>query len=106
MFLKLLWKIWPISVKLWKPVWIRAWNYISTIYPASELELKDTSTSTTELCYLDARIKLGDKNSPSNVSIYDNRGDFAFRILNFPHMDSNSPTKPAYGVYVSTGELW
>ena len=29
-----------------------------------------------------------------------------FRILNFPHMDSNIPTKPAYGVYVSTGELW
>ena len=70
-FLKLLWKIWPISVKLWKTVWIRAWNYISTIYPASELELKDTSTSTTEMCYLDARIKLGDNNSPSNVSIYD-----------------------------------
>ena len=22
----LLWKIWPISVKRWKPVWIRAWS--------------------------------------------------------------------------------
>ena len=22
----LLWKIWPISVKQWKPVWIRAWK--------------------------------------------------------------------------------
>ena len=85
---------------------MRAWNYISTIYPASEFELKDTSTSTTELCYLDARIKLGDNNSPSNVSIYDKRDDFAFRILHFRYMDSNIPTKPAYGVYISTGELW
>ena len=32
-------------------------NYISTIYP-SELELKNTSTSTPEVCYHDARIKL------------------------------------------------
>ena len=87
-------------------VWIRAWSYISTIYPASELELKDTSTSTTEMCYLDARIKFGDNNSPSNVSIYDKRENFAFRILNFSHMDSNIPTKPAYDFYVSTGELW
>ena len=22
----LLWKIWPISVKRWKPVWVRAWD--------------------------------------------------------------------------------
>ena len=27
LFIKnLLWKIWPISVKRWKPVWIRDWN--------------------------------------------------------------------------------
>ena len=58
------------------------------------------------MCYLDARIQLGDNNSPSNVSIYDKRDDFAFRILNFPHMDSNIPTKPACGFYVSTSELW
>ena len=72
-------------------------NYISTIYP-SELE---TSTSTPEVCYHDARIKLGDNNSPFYVSIYDKRDDFAFRIVNFPLMDSNIPSKPAYGVYLS-----
>ena len=75
-------------------------NYISTIYP-SELELKDTSTPTTEVCYLDARIKLGDNNSPFHVSVYDKREDFALRIVIFPHMDSNIPSKPAYGVYMS-----
>ena len=31
---------------------------------------------------------------------------YAFPILNYPHMDSNIPTKLAYSVYVSTGELW
>ena len=41
---------------------------INTIYP-SQLELKDTSTSSTEGCYLDARIKLGDNNSPFHVSM-------------------------------------
>lgn len=40
----------------------------NTIYP-SQLELKDTSTSSTEGCYLDARIKLSDNNSPFHVSM-------------------------------------
>ena len=35
------------------------------------------------------------------ISIYDKREDFAFRIVNFPHMDSNIPANPAYGVYIS-----
>ena len=74
-------------------------NYISAIYP-SELELKDTSTSSTEVCYLDTNIKTGD-NTPFRISIYDKREDFAFRIVNFPHMDSNIPANPAYGVYIS-----
>ena len=26
---------------------------------------------------------------------------FNFHIVNFPHMDSNIPSKPAYGVYIS-----
>ena len=74
-------------------------NYISAIYP-SELELKDTSTSSTEVCYLDTNIKTGE-NTPFRISIYDKREDFAFRIVNFPHMDSNIPANPAYGVCTS-----
>ena len=74
-------------------------NYISAIYP-SELELKDTSTSSTEVCYLDTNIKTGD-NTPFRISIYDKREDFAFRIVNFPHMDSNIPANPAYAVCTS-----
>ena len=43
----------------------------------------------------------GDVTTPFRISIYDKRDDFAFRIVNFPHMDSNIPAKPAYGVYIS-----
>ena len=51
------------------------------------------------MCYLDTNIKTGD-NTPFRISIYDKREDFAFQIVNFPHMDSNIPTNPAYGVYI------
>ena len=74
-------------------------NYISAIF-ASELELKDTSTSSTEVCYLDTNIKTGD-NTPFCISIYDKREDFSFWIVNFPYMDSNIPANRAYGVYIS-----
>ena len=47
-------------------------NYISVIYP-SELELKDTCTSSTEVCYLDTNIKTGDINTPFRISICDIR---------------------------------
>ena len=33
--------------------------------------------------------------------LYDTRDEFQFNIVNYPHMDSNNPTGPAYGVYVS-----
>ena len=75
-------------------------NFISAIYPP-ELQLTDTSTSSTEVCYLDTHIKTGDRTTPFRISIYDKRDDFTFRIVNFPHMDSNIPANPAYGVYIS-----
>ena len=75
-------------------------NCISAIYP-SELELKDTSKSSTEVCYLHTNIKTGDVTTPFCISIYNKRDDFAFQIFNFPHMDSNNPANPAYGVYIS-----
>ena len=75
-------------------------NYISVIYP-SESQLTDTSTSSTEVCYLDTNIKTDGTNTPFRISIYDKRDDFIFRIVSFPHMDSNIPVNPAYGVYIS-----
>ena len=53
-------------------------NYISAIY-LSELELEDTSTSSTEVCYLDTNI----------ISIYDKREDFAFcQLSSYGHQHS------------------
>ena len=75
-------------------------NYISVIYP-SELRLTDTFTSSTGVCYLETNIKTGGTNTPFRISLYDKRDDFTFRIVNFPHMDRNIPTNPAYGVYIS-----
>ena len=75
-------------------------KYISAIYPP-ELQLTASSTSSTEVCYLDTNIKTGSTNTPFRISIYDKRDDFTFRIVNFPHMNSNIPTNPAYGVYIS-----
>ena len=75
-------------------------NYISVIYPP-ELQLTDTSTSSTEVCYLDTHIKTGGTNRPFRISIYDKRDDFTFRIVNFSHKDSNIPANPTYGVCIS-----
>ena len=75
-------------------------NYISDIYP-SDLELKDTTLASNEVCYLDTRIRNGDSNTPFHLSVYDKREDFSFRIVNFPHMDGNIPANPAYGVCIS-----
>ena len=75
-------------------------NFISAIYP-SELQLKGTSISSTEVCHLDTNIKTGDINTPFRISIYDKRDNFTFRIVNFPHMDSNIPANPAYGAFIS-----
>ena len=72
-------------------------EYISSIYP-SELECKDTTMASNEVCYLDTRIKQGDDSTPYHISVYEKRDDF--RIVNFPHMDSNIPANPAYGIYI------
>ena len=36
-----------------------------------------------------------------NFKLYDKRDQFEFNIVNYPHMDSNIPMGPVYGVYVS-----
>ena len=48
--------------------------------------------------YLDTSITISEK---FVTTIYDKRDDFNFHIVNFPYLDSNIPTRPAYGVYIS-----
>ena len=92
--------LWWLKTRLW----LVDLNYnfeCDWIWMWFELQLTDTSTSSTEVCYLDTHIKTGDTTTPFRISIYDKRDDFTFRIVNFPHMDSNISANPAYGVYIS-----
>ena len=69
------------------------------MYPA-ELEIKDTTESTTSASYLDLLLSIG-RDGQLHTSIYDKRDDFNFHITNFPFLSSNIPSSPAYGVFIS-----
>ena len=68
------------------------------IYP-HELELKKTTESPTCCSYLDLDITIS--GLKFTTDLYDKTEVFNFRIVTFPHMDSNIPSKPAYGVFIS-----
>ena len=74
-------------------------EFISEIYP-KELELKETTESSNGCSYLDLFL-FKDDNNCIRTKIYDKRDDFSFEIINYPHLTSNIPARPAYGVYVS-----
>ena len=74
-------------------------NYVNLIYP-EELEIKNTTESTHSSSYLDLEISI-DQSGHLYTKLYDKRDDFNFPIVNFPFMDSNIPSSPAYGVYIS-----
>ena len=74
-------------------------NYLGQMYPA-ELEIKDTTESTTSASYLDLLLSIG-RDGQLHTSIYDKRDDFNFHITNFPFLSSNIPSSPAYGVFIS-----
>ena len=74
-------------------------NYLGQMYPA-ELEIKDTTESTTSASYLDLLLSIG-RDGQLHTSIYDKRDDFNFYITNFPFLSSNIPSSPAYGVFIS-----
>ena len=71
---------------------------IEDIYPV-QLKLKKTSESSTTLSYLDIQITI--VNGKYSTAVYDKRNYFNFKIVNFPFLCSNIPSRPAYGVYIS-----
>ena len=73
-------------------------NAIDDIYPP-ELQLKKTTECPTTLSYLDILITID--NGKYSTAVFDKRDSFTFNIVNFPHLSSNIPSKPAYGVYIS-----
>ena len=74
-------------------------NFQGQMYPA-ELEIKDTTESTTSASYLDLLLSIW-RDGQLHTSIYDKRDDFNFHITNFPFLSSNIPSSPAYGVFIS-----
>ena len=74
-------------------------KYLGQMYLA-ELEIKDTTESTTSASYLDLLLSIG-RDGQLHTSIYDKRDDFNFHITNFPFLYSNIPSSPAYGVFIS-----
>ena len=74
-------------------------NYMGQMYP-TELEIKDTTESTTSASYLDLLLSIG-RNGQLHTSIYDKRDDFNFHTTNVPFLSSNIPSSPAYGVFIS-----
>ena len=73
-------------------------NYLGQMYPA-ELEIKDTTESTTSASYLDL-LSIG-RDGQLHTSIYEKRDDFNFHITNFPFLRSNIPSSPADGSFIS-----
>ena len=71
---------------------------IPNIYPP-QLQLKKTTEAPDKLSYLDICLQI--QRGKFRTSVYDKRDAFKFHIVNFPFLDSNIPTKPAYGVYIS-----
>ncbi|KAK3095093.1 hypothetical protein FSP39_010192 [Pinctada imbricata] len=74
-------------------------DYLSSIYPA-ELEVKETTETNNSASYLDIMLSY-DTDGHMNTSLYDKRDDFNFSITNFPFLNSNIPSSPAYGVFIS-----
>ena len=67
---------------------------------SAELEIKDTTERMTSASYLDLLLSIG-RDGQLHTSIYDKRDDFNFYITNFPFLNSNIPSSPAYGVFIS-----
>ena len=53
---------------------------------AAELEIKDTTESTTPASYLYLLLSIG-RDGQLHTSIYDKRDDFNFHITNFPFLE-------------------
>ena len=73
-------------------------KHIPDIYP-TELQLNKAITSDKEISFLDLDTKV--VGSGVHTSVYDNRDDFGFPIVNFPWFSGDVPRLPSYVVYIS-----
>ena len=73
-------------------------KHIPDIYP-TELQLNKAKTTDKETSFLDLNIKV--IGSDVHTSVYDNRNDFGFPIVNFSWLSGDVPRIPFYGVNIS-----
>jgi hypothetical protein len=80
---------------------------MSILYTPSELEIKDTTESSTSASYLDVLLNINADRKLA-TQLYDKRDDFNFAIVSFPYtcICSNIPLSPADGgIYISTDSI-
>ena len=65
---------------------------------SAELEIKDTTESTTSASYLDLLLAIG---RDGQLWTHFHLRQFNFNITNFPFLSSNIQSSPAYGVFIS-----
>ena len=70
---------------------------VGQIHP-TELQLNKANSSDTEAPFLDLNLSI---TNDIVSSIYDQRDDFNFEIVNFPFLDGDVPRSPSYGIYIS-----
>ena len=71
---------------------------VNRIYPA-ELQLNKANSSDTEAPFLELNLSIS--NGTVSTTIYDNRDDFDFDIVDFSFLDEDVPRRTSYGVYIS-----
>jgi len=74
-------------------------NVLHLIYSV-KLLVKDTTDSPNSASYLDFYLE-HDINGTLSTELCDKRDDIKFPIVNYPFLDSNIPSSPAYVVYLS-----
>ena len=74
-------------------------NYLGQMHP-TELEIKNTTESNTSASHLNLLPSIG-RDGQLRTPLYDKRDGFNFHITNFSFLSSNSPSSPAYGVFIS-----
>jgi len=67
------------------------------VYP-TEMQLEQTN-NVCDCTFLD--LAISKRNGKFFYQSYDKRKDFNFEVINYPHLHSNIPTAPSYGVFTS-----
>ena len=73
-------------------------EYLEFIYP-HELEIKEIMETAASSSYLDCYLYID--NEKLTTRLYDKQDNFNFPIVNFPFLNSNIPSAPAYNIYIS-----